>query len=62
MEDIIVNIVQFVIGLLHVKAEILAAIMGVLFAVSEALGAISGLASNGVFQLIKNVIKKLAGK
>jgi uncharacterized membrane protein YuzA (DUF378 family) len=62
MEEIIVNAVQFLVGLLHLKVELVAAIFGALFFVSEILASVKGVASNGVFQVIKNVIKKLAGK
>lgn len=62
MEDLIIQAVQFLVGLLHLKAEMLAAIFGALFFVSELLGGIDSIKSSSVFQLISNVIKKLAGK
>lgn len=37
-------------------------ILGAAFAVSEALGLIPSIKSNGVFQFIFNALKKLAGK
>lgn len=37
-------------------------VISALFAVSEALSLIPAVKSNGVFQLIFNVIKKVAGK
>lgn len=40
----------------------LTVVFGVLFGLSEAIGLIPGIQSSGVFQLIFNVLKKLAGK
>lgn len=62
MEDIIVNIVNFVSSMLHLSPAILAGVFGVLLAVSEALASIGALKSNSILQLIINVAKKLAGK
>lgn len=39
-----------------------ALVLGVLFAMSEALGMIPAVQANSVFQLVVGVIKKLAGK
>ena len=40
----------------------MALVFGVLFALSEALALIPALNSNSIFQLVFNVLKKLAGK
>lgn len=40
--------------------EIILVVLGVLLAISEGLALIPGLASNSVFQLVINIIKKLA--
>ena len=40
----------------------IALFFGVLFAMSEALGAIPSIKANGVFQLIFGILKTLAGK
>jgi len=37
-------------------------LFGVLFGMSEALGAIPSIKANGVFQLIFGILKTLAGK
>jgi hypothetical protein len=42
--------------------ENVAILLGVLFGISEALGAIPALKANGIFQAVFNVLKKLAGK
>ena len=39
-----------------------AVVFGILFAASEALGLIPAIKSNGVFQLIFNWLKGIAGK
>lgn len=43
-------------------STILAAVLGALFAISEALSLIPGVESNGVFQLIFNTLKSLVSK
>lgn len=55
---------ELILDIIHkfISPEILAMIFGVLFFVSEALAQIPVVKSNSVFQLIRNVIKKLAGK
>lgn len=40
----------------------LAIVFGVLFGISEALSLIPGVKSNGIFQLVFNVLASLAGK
>lgn len=41
---------------------ILTMVFGVLFGVSEALSLIPAVRANGVFQLVSNILAKLAGK
>lgn len=43
-------------------ATLLATIFACLFAISEALASISSINSNSIFQLIRTILKKLAGK
>lgn len=38
------------------------AVLGVLFAISEALSLIPAVKSNGIFQLIANILKTLLGR
>lgn len=44
------------------SAETLAIIFGVLWTISEGLSMIPKVKSNGIFQLIYNTLKTLAGK
>jgi len=46
----------------HVNSDVLSMVFGILFFVSEGLALIPGIQSNSIFQLIFNVIKKMAGK
>lgn len=62
MEEAIIQAVQFVLGLVHIKPEVAAMIFGVLFLISEVLGGFSAIKSNSIYQLISRVIRKLAGK
>lgn len=56
------EIINYLLGLLHLSPEMGVAIFGALFAVSEALALVPFLKSNSVFQFIYNTLKKLAGK
>lgn len=44
------------------NSGILVLVFGVLFGLSETLALIPGVKSNSVFQLVFNILKKLAGK
>lgn len=43
------------------NTTLLVAVLGALLAISEALSFIPAIKANGVFQLVINIIKKLAG-
>lgn len=47
---------------MEVNSDVLMVIFGVLFGISEALALIPAIKSNSIFQLIYNILKKLAGK
>lgn len=57
-----IQIIQYLLGLVHISPEMGVMIFGAAFAVSEALALIPFLKSNSVFQFIFNVLKQLAGK
>lgn len=48
-------------GDLKMSQNTLAIIFGVLFGISEALSMIPALKSNGIFQMVLNILKTLAG-
>lgn len=62
MVDMIISVIQFVSGLLHLSPELLAAVAMVGLALSEALALIPALKSNSILQLVVNVLKRLSGK
>lgn len=62
MEESIVSIVQYLLGLVHLKPEIATMIFGLLFVLSEVLGGFKAIQSNSVYQIIAKVLRKLAGK
>lgn len=47
---------------MHIDAQTLALVFGVLFGISEALAAIPVVKANSIFQLIQSVLALLAGK
>ena len=47
---------------MDLTAENVALVFGVLFGISEALSLVPWIRSNGVFQIIYNALKRLAGK
>lgn len=57
-----INTLCMVLGLTPEQTAWIAAILGVLFAISEALALIPSVKSNSVFQLIFNFLKKVTGK
>jgi hypothetical protein len=53
---------QYLIGLLHLSPALVSMVLGILFLVSEGLAYIPSVKSNGVFQLIQNLIVGLKDK
>lgn len=62
MIDLIVQMVNFFAGLLHISPDLLAGILGAALAISEALALIPFFKSNGILQMIINILKKAMGK